>query len=85
MILLTENEEKVYRVLMNHRDSMRETDKHGNVWFQVCTDQLPMPIGITRRQIAGYLSSLERKGLYRKTDKFFGMVREATVRVAGRI
>jgi hypothetical protein len=65
---------RMYDYLRKHRDSMVETDAHGHEWAQVCTADITVP-GISKAQNAGYLSALEKAGFYRKTDKYFGMVR----------
>ena len=54
-------------------DGLRETHSDGTVWAQVCTVNITIP-GIAKNQNAGYLSGLYRAGLYRKVDKYSGMV-----------
>jgi hypothetical protein len=65
---------RMLQYLKDHRDSLTEVDANGNVWAQVCTADITIG-GIAKAQNAGYLSALEKAGLYRKIDKYFGMVR----------
>jgi hypothetical protein len=60
--------------LKDHRDSMTEVDANGYVWAQVYAMDITVR-GIDPSQNAGYLSALEKAGLYRKIDDSFGMVR----------
>jgi len=65
---------RMYGYLKDHRDSMTEVDANGHVWAQVYAMDIKVK-GIDPLQNAGYLSALERVGLYRKVDDSFGMVR----------
>ena len=78
MILVTQPEARLYVVLQKASDGTSATDSQGHTWLQVCTNQLNVP-GMRRNQISGYLAQLQRRGLYRKKDKYFGMVRLAVI------
>jgi hypothetical protein len=65
---------RMYNYLKAHRDSMTEERADGSIWAQVCTADINIQ-DISKVQNAGYLSALEKAGLYKKIDKYFGMVR----------
>lgn len=65
---------RMYGYLKAHRDGMTEVDTNGYVWAQVYAMDINVK-GIDKGQNAGYLSALEKAGLYRKIDDSFGMVR----------
>ncbi len=59
--------------LRKHAQACTETDSEGKVWREVFPRDIRLK-GMTPAQKAGYLSALQKMGLYKKTDEHFGMV-----------
>jgi hypothetical protein len=68
------SQEAVLQSLRKNAEGYKEI-WDGVTFRQVYLDNA-IPSGMSRHQFAGYLSALEKEGLYKKVDGFFGMVRD---------
>ncbi len=59
--------------LRKYSQGRTETDSEGKVWREVFPRDIHLE-GMTPAQRAGYLSALQKMGLYKKTGEHFGMV-----------
>ena len=68
---------KLLEALRNSGEA-QETDANGDVWDSVYLDNVRLN-GVSSHAFAGYLSALEKAGVYRQLDgEFFGWVKVAS-------
>jgi len=64
---------RVYNTL-KRLSECTETEHHNVQWGQVYIENITVA-GLNDHQVAGYLSTLTERGLYRSIDGVFGLVR----------
>lgn len=60
--------------LLNNKEGCVSTKADGSSWCEVYLENLPAR-GLSARQVAGYLSALQARGLYKRIDGTFGEVK----------
>lgn len=82
MVLVTETEKMVYYAVREAAEGIIEVDQYGRTWEQVPTSHIILKdCAMNWKQVAGYLSALQRRGLYKRQNRDFGAVRATIVQV----
>lgn len=64
---------RLHKLLCERADGSITTMPDGHQWIEVCIDNINID-GLTPHQKAGYLSQLQRLGVYRHSSDGFGLV-----------
>lgn len=75
MALITQNEAMIYHAVREAADGIIEIDAHNKTWCNVHTSRIILRgSAMNWKQLAGYLSALQRKGLYKRLNRDCGAI-----------